>query len=226
ASLNPKAMIVSRVRTHCAPACAGLALMALTLHAPSVAAQQADAIALAAEIERRTTEVLPRVVEWRRDIHQHPELSNREVRTSALVAEHLRSLDIDVRTEIAHHGVVGVLRGGFPGPVVALRADMDALPVTEEVDLPFRSRVTTEFMGQTVGVIPACGPGAATAMLMGTAGVLAGMRDRLPGTVLFIFQPAEEGPPPGERGGAALMLEEGAFDDPVPDAIFGLHVFP
>ena len=206
--------------------CTVVALSALTFSVVQAIAQQADADALAAEIARRTEEVLPRVVEWRRDIHQNPELSNREVRTAALVAEHLRSLGMEVRTQVAHTGVVGVLRGGHPGPVVALRADMDALPVTEEVDVPFRSRVTTEYMGQTVGVMHACGHDAHTAMLMGTAAVLAGMRDRLPGTVLFIFQPAEEGPPPGEHGGARMMLEEGAFDDPVPDAVFGLHVFP
>ncbi len=201
-------------------------LSALLIAAPSAQAQAVSDSETAAEIARRSEEVLPRVVEWRRDFHRNPELSNREVRTSGIVAEHLRALGLEVRTGIAHHGVVGVLRGGRPGPVVALRADMDALPVTEEVDVPFRSTVTTEYLGQTVGVMHACGHDAHTAMLMGAAEVLVGMKERIPGTVLFIFQPAEEGAPPGEHGGAKMMLEEGAFDDPEPDAVFGLHVFP
>jgi len=166
------------------------------------------------------------VVAWRRDIHQHPELGNRELRTAGLVAEHLRSLGMEVRTEVGHTGVVGVLRGGRPGPVVALRADMDALPVTEMVDLPFASRVTTEYNGQTVGVMHACGHDNHVAILMGVAEVLAGMRDDLPGTVKFIFQPAEEGAPAGEEGGADLMIAEGALENPRPDAVFGLHVMP
>jgi amidohydrolase len=181
---------------------------------------------LAGEIDRRAAAVEARVVEWRRDIHQHPELGNREFRTAGIVAEHLRALGLDVRTEVAHTGVVGVLRGGRPGPVVALRADMDALPVTEQTDLPFASTVRSVWDGQEVGVMHACGHDAHTAMLMGAAEVLAGVRAELPGTVVFIFQPAEEGAPPGERGGALLMLEEGALDDPVPDAIFGMHVMP
>jgi amidohydrolase len=142
------------------------------------------------------------------------------------VAQHLRSLGIEVRTGVARTGVIGVLRGGKPGPVVALRADMDALPVTEEVDLPFASKVRATYNGQDVGVMHACGHDAHTAILMGVAEVLAGMRNEIPGTVKFIFQPAEEGAPVGERGGAALMIEEGALDDPKPSAIFGLHVFP
>ncbi len=181
---------------------------------------------LAAEVDRLAAAVMPQVVTWRRDIHQHPELSNREFRTAALVAEHLRSLGLEVRTEVAHTGVVGVLRGGRPGPVVALRADMDALPVTELVDLPFRSRVTTEYNGQQVGVMHACGHDNHVAILMGVAQVLAGVRRDLPGTVVFLFQPAEEGAPQGERGGAGLMIEEGALADPRPEAIFGLHVWP
>jgi amidohydrolase len=181
---------------------------------------------LAAVIDRRAAAVDARVVEWRRDIHQHPELGNREFRTAGIVAEHLRALGLEVRTEVAHTGVVGILRGGRPGPVVALRADMDALPVTEQTDLPFASRVRAVWDGQEVGVMHACGHDAHTAMLMGAAEVLAGLRAELPGTVLFVFQPAEEGAPPGERGGALLMLEEGALDDPEPDAIFGLHVMP
>jgi amidohydrolase len=181
---------------------------------------------LGAEVDRRTTLVADKVVAWRRDIHAHPELSNREVRTAQLVAEHLRSLGLEVKTGVAHTGVVAVLRGGRPGPVVALRADMDALPVTEEVDLPFASKVRTTYNGQDVGVMHACGHDNHVAILMGVAEVLAGMRARLPGTVKFIFQPAEEGPPRGEGGGAEMMIAEGALDNPKPSAIFGLHVFP
>jgi amidohydrolase len=181
---------------------------------------------LAAELDRRAAEVAAQVVAWRRDIHEHPELGNREFRTAALVAAHLRALGMEVRTEVAHTGVVGVLRGGRQGPVVALRADMDALPVTEQTGLPFASRARAEYDGQEVGVMHACGHDLHTAILMGVAEVLAGVRDVLPGTVVFLFQPAEEGAPPGERGGAALMIEEGALEDPRPDAIFGLHVVP
>ncbi|MGH7719585.1 MAG: amidohydrolase [Gemmatimonadaceae bacterium] len=181
--------------------------------------------ALRGEIDRRLAQVEAKVLAWRRDIHQHPELSNREVRTAKLVADHLRSLGIEVRTGVAHTGVVGTLRGGQPGPVVALRADMDALPVTEEVNLPFASRVRTTYNGQEVGVMHACGHDTHVAMLMGVAEALAGMRERLPGTVKFIFQPAEEGPPTGERGGAELMIEQGVLENPKPAAIFGLHVF-
>ncbi|MGQ9426388.1 amidohydrolase [Gilvimarinus sp. F26214L] len=165
-----------------------------------------------------------KVVAWRRDIHQHPELGNREFRTAQRVAEHLRSLGMEVRTEVAHTGVVGILRGGLDGPVIALRADMDALPVTEQVDLPFASTATTEYLGKEVGVMHACGHDNHVAILMATAQVLAEMRDNIPGTVKFIFQPAEEGPPPGEEGGAELMIEEGVLEDV--EAIFGLHVGP
>ncbi|MBS0212804.1 MAG: amidohydrolase [Proteobacteria bacterium] len=169
-------------------------------------------------------QLAPQVIAWRRDLHQHPELSNREVRTSALVAKQLRSLGLDVRTGIAHTGVVAVLKGGKPGPKLAIRADMDALPVTEEVDLPFKSTVRAQFNGQSVGVMHACGHDGHTAMLLGIATALAGMRKDLPGEVMFIFQPAEEGAPPGEQGGASLMLAEGLFGDFKPDAVFGMHV--
>ena len=179
---------------------------------------------LGARIDARVAEIEEDVVAWRRDIHAHPELGNREFRTAEKVAEHLRSLGMEVRTEVGHTGVVGVLRGGRPGPVVALRADMDALPVTEQVDLPFASKETTIYNGTEVGVMHACGHDNHVAILMGAADVLASMQPDLPGTVLFIFQPAEEGAPAGEEGGADLMLREGAFDDPVPDAVFGLHV--
>lgn len=166
-----------------------------------------------------------KVIAWRRDFHQHPELSNRETRTAAKVAQHLEALGLQVQTGVAHTGVVGLLEGGRPGPVVALRADMDALPVTEEVDLPFASRARAQFNGQEVGVMHACGHDCHVAILMGVAELLAGMKDRLPGQVKFIFQPAEEGPPPGEEGGAALMIRQGVLENPRPEAIFGLHVF-
>src|SRR2546422_8713909 len=201
---------------------ASMSLAALAA-VPSLGAQ---ANRLDADVDRRVPQVVEKVVAWRRDIHAHPELSNRETRTADLVAQHLRSLGIEVRTGVARTGVGGVLRGGKPGPVVALRADMDALPVTEEVDVLFASKVRATYNGQEVGVMHACGHDTHTAMLMGVAEVLAGMRSELPGTVKFIFQPAEEGAPAGERGGAEVMIEEGALDDPKPSAIFGLHVFP
>ncbi|MFO7276175.1 MAG: amidohydrolase [Pseudomonadota bacterium] len=188
----------------------------------------ASSIAAASEKERleeRLRAVEPRVIEWRRDIHRNPELSNREFRTAKLVTEHLKRLGLEVQSGIAHTGVVAFLRGGKPGPTIALRADMDALPVTEEVDVPFRSRATAEYRGETVGVMHACGHDAHTAILMGVAEVLAGMRDSLAGNVLFIFQPAEEGPPAGEEGGAELMLKEGLFEKYRPEAVFGLHVW-
>lgn len=182
--------------------------------------------ALSARIDSGAAEVRGKVVAWRRDFHQHPELSNREFRTSGIVADHLRALGLTVRAPIALTGVVGVLKGEKPGPVVALRADMDALPVTEEVDLPFASKVRATYNGSEVGVMHACGHDLHTAILMGVAEVLAGMRKDLPGTVVFIFQPAEEGAPEGEQGGAALMIREGTLENPKPEAIFGLHVFP
>lgn len=167
---------------------------------------------------------LPQVTAWRRDIHQHPELSNRETRTSALVAAQLKKLGLEVHTGIAHTGVVAILKGGKPGPKLAIRADMDALPVTEDVDVPFASKAKGEYRGKPVGVMHACGHDAHTAMLLGLATVLAGMRKDLPGQVMFVFQPAEEGAPPGEQGGASLMLKDGVFRDFKPDAMFGMHV--
>ncbi|MDA5192495.1 amidohydrolase [Govanella unica] len=188
----------------------------------------ANADGLDDKVTNATKAIESKLVTWRRDIHQHPELSNREVRTGALVAKHLKALKFDeVRIDVAHTGVVGILKGGKPGPVVALRADMDALPVTEQVDLPFASKVTTQYNGETVGVMHACGHDAHTAMLMGVAEVLAGMRADIPGTVMFIFQPAEEGAPAGEEGGAALMMKQGLFKGTQkPAAVFGLHVWP
>ena len=168
--------------------------------------------------------VEPRVVEWRRDIHQNPELSNREFKTAEKIANHLKALGIEVQTGVAHTGVVGILKGSQAGKVVALRADIDALPVTERNDLPFRSEVTSEILGEKVGVMHACGHDTHTAILMGVAEVLAQNRDKIKGTVKFIFQPAEEGPPPGEEGGALLMVKEGVLKNPDVDAIFGLHI--
>jgi amidohydrolase len=200
------------------------AIVALLVFPQNVGAQVESP--LAGEIDRLTQEITPQVVAWRRDFHQHPELGNRETRTAKVIADELRRLGYEVTTGVAHTGVVGVLRGGRPGPVVALRSDMDGLPVTEEVDLPFKSTVKTTWNGQQVGVMHACGHDNHMAMLLGAATVFARMKDRLPGTVKLIFQPAEEGPPPGEEGGAELMIKEGVLDNPKVDAIFGLHVFP
>jgi amidohydrolase len=177
-----------------------------------------------AELDAAAASLESRLIEWRRDFHSHPELGNREFRTAAKVAEHLRKLGLEVRTGMAHTGVVAILRGGLPGPTILLRADMDALPVTERTEVPFRSTATGEFRGRTVGVMHACGHDAHTAILMGAAQVLAGLRERLPGTILLVFQPAEEGVPEGERGGAPLMLEEGLLEIAKPDAAFALHV--
>jgi len=196
-----------------------------TLLVAALAAMLAGEPARAASNARASIDaLLPRITTWRRDLHQHPELSNREVRTSKFVADELRKLGLDVRTGIAKTGVVGILKGGKPGPKLAIRADMDALPVTEEVDLPFASKAKGEYMGKTVGVMHACGHDAHTAMLLGIASALAAMRKDLPGEVMFVFQPAEEGAPAGEEGGAPLMVKEGVFEDFRPDAVFGMHV--
>jgi amidohydrolase len=175
-------------------------------------------------IDDAAARVEQKVIACRRDIHEHPELGNRETRTAKLVADRLRELGIEVKENVAHTGVVGLLRGGKPGRVVGLRADMDALPVTEQVDLPFASKVRTTYNGQEVGVMHACGHDAHVAILLGVAEVLSGIREQLPGTVKFLFQPAEEGAPQGEEGGAELMVKEGALDNPKVDAVFGLHV--
>jgi len=176
------------------------------------------------ELEKDINSVEPKVIEWRRDFHQHPELSNREFKTAEKIAEHLKSLGIDVQTGIAKTGVVGLLKGNFPGKVVALRADIDALPVTERNDLPFKSEVKTTFLDTETGVMHACGHDTHIAILMGVAEVLSKHKDLIHGTVKFIFQPAEEGPPPGEEGGAKLMVSEGVMQNPKVDAIFGLHI--
>ena len=179
---------------------------------------------LSARVDQRADSLEEQVIAWRHDIHQHPELSNRETKTAQKVAQHLRDLGLEVQTEVAHTGVVGVLKGGQPGPVVALRADMDALPVTERVDIPWASKVTAEYNGEEVGVMHACGHDTHVAILMGAADVLSSMKDELKGTVKFIFQPAEEGAPEGEEGGAELMVKEGVMTNPAVDAVFGLHI--
>ena len=176
-------------------------------------------------IDHEAANVTPAVTEIRHRLHQFPELSNREEKTAALVADYLRKLGLEVQTGVAHHGVVGLLKGGLPGPVVAIRADMDALPVTEATDLPFASKVKATFLGQEVGVMHACGHDVHTAVQLGVATVLSAMKATLPGTVKFIFQPAEEGAPAGETGGASLMVAEGVLQNPRPQAIFGLHAF-
>ena len=172
----------------------------------------------------KSSAILPKVIEWRRYIHEHPELGNREFKTAEYIAAHLRSLGMEVKTGVGKTGVVGLLKGGKPGPVVALRADMDALPVAERGDLPFKSVVKAEYNGQTVPVMHACGHDSHVAMLMGAAEVLAGMKKDISGTVKFIFQPAEEGPPANEEGGAPLMVKEGVMDNPKVDVIFGIHI--
>jgi amidohydrolase len=177
-----------------------------------------------AKIEQLSTEVESKCITWRRDFHQNPELGNREFRTSNLIATHLKSLGLEVKTGVAHTGVVGILRGKKNSPVVALRADMDALPVTETVDLPFASKVKFQYKGLETGVMHACGHDVHLAVLMAVAEVLSNLKEELPGTVKFIFQPAEEGAPDGEEGGAKLMVEEGVLGSPKVDAIFALHV--
>tara|TARA_R110000868_G_scaffold359_9_gene2763 strand:- start:3037 stop:4311 length:1275 start_codon:yes stop_codon:yes gene_type:complete len=174
--------------------------------------------------EKEYKGIEPKVIDWRRDFHQNPELSNREFNTAEKIASHLKSLGIEVQTRVAKTGVVGILKGNRNGKVIALRADIDALPVTERNDLPFKSTVTSEFLGQEVGVMHACGHDTHTAILMGVAEILSKNRDKIKGTVKFIFQPAEEGPPPGEEGGALLMVKEGVLKNPDVDAIFGLHI--
>ena len=179
---------------------------------------------LPADYENLVRAEMPKVIEWRRDFHEHPELGNREFNTSKKVADHLRRLGLEVKTGIAKTGVMGILKGGKPGPVIMLRADMDALPVTEEVSLPFASKVTTEYNGKTVGVMHACGHDSHTAILMGVAEILTKLKKDVPGTVIFLFQPAEEGAPEGETGGAAVMVSEGVMDNPKVDVVLGLHI--
>ena len=178
------------------------------------------------QVDQMADQLERKVIEWRRDFHENPELSNREFRTAEKVANHLRSLGLEVKTGVAHTGVVGLLKGGKPGKVVALRADMDGLPVKEKVDLPFASKAKGVYQDKEVDVMHACGHDNHVAGLMGAAEILASMKDELPGSVKFIFQPAEEGAPLGEKGGATYMVEEGVMDNPKVDAIFGLHAWP
>lgn len=179
---------------------------------------------LQSNIDKMAKDMEPKLIEWRRHFHQNPELSNREVKTAAKVAEHLKSLGIEVQTGVAHTGVVGILKGAKPGPVIALRADMDALPVTERNTLPFASKERTTFNGVETGVMHACGHDAHVSILMAVAEVLSKNKSELKGTVKFIFQPAEEGPPAGEEGGAGLMVKEGVLENPKPEVIFGMHI--
>jgi amidohydrolase len=179
---------------------------------------------LKSDLDNQINPLMDKVIEWRHDIHQNPELSNREFRTAKKVEAHLLSLGIKVETKIAYTGVVGLIEGGLPGPTIALRADMDGLPVIEKTGLPFASKKMTEYLGQSVGVMHACGHDAHVAILMGVAEFLAKNKDQLKGNVMLIFQPAEEGPPEGENGGAKMMLEEGIFETYNPEVIFGLHV--
>ena len=199
-----------------------LSLLAAWTH-PARAAEPAAA---ADSISRAVADIEPRVIAWYRDIHAHPELANEEVRTSRLVAQSLQELGFEVRTRIAHTGVVGVLRGARPGGVVALRADMDALPVEERTGLPYASKARGVYRGQPVGVMHACGHDAHVAMLLGAAKILADRRAEIAGTVVVLFQPSEEERPNDEPAGAELMIAQGALDNPRPAAIFGLHVVP
>jgi amidohydrolase len=202
---------------------ARLAWACALLAAPALAQDLAQD--LGSRIDREVERVAPAMIDIRHRLHQNPELSNRETQTAALVAEHLRKLGLEVRTGVAKTGVLAILRGGRPGPRIAVRADIDALPVTEATDFPFRSTKRDTFLGQEVGVAHACGHDIHTSSLLGVATVLTALRDQIPGTIQFIFQPAEEGPPAGERGGAELMLAEGAFTEK-PEAVFALHSFP
>jgi amidohydrolase len=205
---------------------AAVIVLAWTLPALAQKAAPKANTGLSSRIDQETQKVTPQIIELRHRIHQNPELSNRESQTAELVAAHLRSLGLEPRTGVAKTGVVALLKGGKPGPLIAVRADMDALPVIEQTDLPFKSTKKDTFLGQEVGVAHACGHDVHTTSLLGVASVLSAVRQDLPGSILFIFQPAEEGPPPGEEGGADLMLKEGLFGKDKPAAIFALHSFP
>jgi amidohydrolase len=198
--------------------CAGVALFSVQANAQKSNAKLRSAIAIA------TDKIESKCIAWRRDIHQNPELGNRETRTAKLISDHLRKLGMDVRENVAKTGVVAILKGGKPGPCVALRADMDGLPIAESTGLAFASKKTAEYLGQQVPVMHACGHDTHVAMLMSVAEILNGIKDEISGTVKFIFQPAEEGPPGTEKGGAPLMVEEGVMENPKVDAIFGLHI--
>lgn len=190
----------------------------------SICVNSVIAVDMSLEINAATEKIMPQVVEWRRHLHQNPELSNREFKTAKYIEDHLRKLGLEVKTGVAKTGVIAILKGNQPGPTIGLRADMDALPVAERVSIPFASKEKAEYNGQTVGVMHACGHDTHVAMLMGAATVLSGMKSKIKGTVVFIFQPAEEGAPEGEEGGAKLMVKEGVMDNPKIDAIFGIHI--
>jgi len=198
-----------------------LGMLILCIGFPILSQAQAS---LKAKTDKMAEEIYDKVVTWRRDFHQNPELSNREFKTAEKIAAHLTSLGLEVKTGVAHTGVVGILKGGKPGPVIALRADMDALPVTEQVDIAFASKVTTTYNEQPCGVMHACGHDTHVAILMGVAEILSKYKSELKGTIKFIFQPAEEGPPEGEEGGASMMVKEGVLENPKVDVVFGLHI--
>jgi amidohydrolase len=201
-----------------------LKILAIILFSGIVVSLQAQSDVLKAKVDQKALQIEAQCIEWRHHFHENPELSNREFKTAAFIEDYLRKLGLEVRTGIAHTGVIGILRDGKPGSVVALRADMDALPVQERVDLPFASKAKGEYLGAEVDVMHACGHDAHMSILMGTAEILSSMKSSIPGTVVFIFQPAEEQAPPGEEGGAQLMVKEGVLNDPKVDAIFGLHM--
>lgn len=198
-------------------------LLAAILVSASLTAQK-KTTDLSEKINSAADNIEPKCIAWRRDIHQHPELGNREFRTAKLIAEHLRSLGMEVKEGVGKTGVIGILKGAKPGPCIGLRADMDGLPVAERVDLPFASKVTSTYNGQEVGVMHACGHDTHVAILMSVAEILAGMKNELKGTIKFVFQPAEEGPPEGEEGGAPLMIKDGVLENPKVDVMFGLHI--
>jgi amidohydrolase len=191
---------------------------------PLFSVAQQDVTRLKEKADKAALGVEQKCIAWRRDLHKHPELGNNEFRTAGIIATHLRKLGMEVKEGVAKTGVVGILKGGKPGPCIALRADMDALPITERGDLPFASKQKATYNGQQVGVMHACGHDSHVAILMGVAEVLSQMKNDLNGTIKFIFQPAEEGPPEGEEGGAALMIKEGVMENPKVDVIFGLHI--
>lgn len=196
----------------------GIVIISKQLSAQSDIAKLKEKAAVAAD------KIEPRCIAWRRDFHQNPELGNNEFRTSKIIAEHLKRLGLEVKEGVAKTGVVGILKGAKPGPCIALRADIDGLPITERADIPFASKQKTTYSGQQVGVMHACGHDTHTAMLMSVAEILSGMKNEIKGTIKFIFQPAEEGPPEGEEGGAELMVKEGVMENPKVDVIFGLHI--
>jgi amidohydrolase len=199
-------------------------LLLLVLFSPFIIQAQKGVNELTARIDAAADKIEPKCIAWRRDLHEHPELGNMETRTAKIIADHLRSLGIEVTEGVGKTGVVGVLKGAKPGPCIGLRADMDGLPVVERVDLPFASKVKSVYNGQPVGVMHACGHDTHVSILMSVAEILAGMKKDLTGTVKFIFQPAEEGPPEGEEGGAPLMVKEGVLENPHVDVMFGLHI--